>query len=320
MNRLLASAAIGILACGSPAAQNAIFDSYLSSAQKASAKGDWAAAENFLKLAEAEADGNRAKLAKLWGSQAAVAEPQFKYAATEAGRKKELAYAEETETRTKEGKLYIAHLQTLLANHYRLREMHDEAAALYKKALTTRERLNGPKAWETAQLLRDIADNKRDAGELGAAEPIYRRAIEIVAGIKGREYHLAFCLANLGELQLRQGKVDEAEALCRQALDLYEKVPGQFPLNLALCDATLGEALRKQKKVEEAAQMFATALKRIDPPPGTPARSLPILKSAAAFYRENGRTAEAKKLDDQIKEIEDKHKRAIAEASRDRQP
>src|SRR5262249_49842099 len=127
--------------------------------------------------------------------------------------------------------------------------MHDDAAALYKKALTTRERLNGPNAWETAQLLRDIADNQCDAGNLDAAEPIYRRSIEIVANMKGREYHLAFCLANLGELLLRQGKRDEAEALSRRALETYDQVKGDFPLNRALCLTTLAETRRKQKKI-----------------------------------------------------------------------
>jgi len=296
--------------------QDAVFDSYLTSADRALSKNDFAGAEKFLKLAEKEAEGDVSKLIKLWGKQAGVAERQFKYAEAEKCYKKTLAHAEETNKGTKENRLWLAHVLTITANHYRLRGMNDDAAPLYKKALAIREKVNGPKSWETAQLLRDIADNRRDAGELDAAEAIYRKAISIVNGMQGFEYHLAFCLANLGELHLRQDKLDEAEALCRQALDTYDKAKGKFPFNLALCYGTLGETLRRQKKGAEALAAFQESIKYLGDGVYM-ARVFPIIRNAAKCLREQGKEADAKKLEDKLKEFEEKHKKANAAAAKE---
>jgi tetratricopeptide (TPR) repeat protein len=309
MMRTLLLAIVVSLASAPAWAQDAVFDSYMASAAKASAKRDYAGAEKFLKLAEAEAEEDATKLAKVCGARAAVEEALFKYAEAEADRKKELAHAEETSQGTREGRLRVALLQTLLANHYRMRGMHNEAGDLYKKALATREKLNGSKAWETAQLLRDIADNHRDAGRYDAAEPIYRKAISIVTGMEGREFHLAFCLANLGELRLRQDRPEEAEALCRQALDIYEKAKGKFPFNLALCHGTLGEALRRQNKGTEAAVVFGQALKLIGDGPYSP-RLFVLVRDAAGCLRQQGEGAVAARLEAKLKEFEEKHQKA----------
>lgn len=301
--------------CVSAAAgQDSVFQSFLSSADKAVEKGDLAAAERFLALAEREADGQDSKLGMVWVKQGFVADAVFRYAEAERRFTDGLTQSEKSKD-----KHLIAHRSTLLANHFVLCEKYEKAEPLYKRALAIREKVNGPNAWETAQLLRDIATLHRDAGRLEAAEPIYRRALQALEKSPGKDYHQAYCLASLGELLVRQEKSDEAEALCRQALETYKRQRAPAQYNRALCYSTLGESLRIQKKPAEAEAAFSSSLKFLDEGNIGNARALPVLKRAAKFYRENGRTAEATKLEEKANAIDEKHRKGNA-ASGDRQP
>jgi len=313
MHRRLISVVAMLLACCSASAQNAVFDSYIKSAEKSSEKGDIAGAEKFLLLAEKEAEGDVAKLVNVWHRLALTKDRLFKYADAEAHYKKALAAVERRNKGKKEDRNWLAHSQTLYANQLRMRGRYDEAEALYKKALAIREKVNGAKAWETAQLMRDLADNHRDAGRYDAAEPIYRSAIATLDGMKGREYHLAFCLANLGESMLLQDKVDEAEALAQQGMDIYRKHKIVAQQNRAFCLATLGEAQARLKKVAEAQKTFAEGLREMEISGPASIRMVPLLKRAGKFYRDNGRIAEAAKLEESAKAIEEKHAKANAE-------
>jgi len=187
---------------------------------------------------------------------------------------------------------------------------------LYRKALIYREKAEGPKSWQVAQLLRDVADNHRDAGRLDAAEPLYRKSIGIVSKMPDRKYHLAFCLANLGENQLRRDKLDEAEALSRQALDVYDQQKAPVPFNRALCYATLGESLRRQKKLDEAGDAFKSAIKHLQNPMILPARSMHIYANAAKCRRDQGDAEEANTLDKTAKSFATKHAEANEAAAK----
>jgi tetratricopeptide (TPR) repeat protein len=289
-----------------------VFDSYIKSAEKASEKGDVAGAEKFLTLAEKEAEGDEAKLIQVWHRLALTKERLVNYADAEAHFKKALAAVEKRNKGRKEDWFWLAHSQALLANHYRMRGRFDEAEALYKKALAIREKWNGPKAWETAQLMRDLADNHRDAGRYDAAEPIYRSAISMLDRMKGREYHLAFCLANLGELMLLQDRLDEAESLAQQAMGVYRQQNMNVPHNRVFCAATLGEVQSRQRKIAEAEKTFSAGLKDLEATGPAGIRMAPFLQRAAKFYRDNGRVAEATKVENLAREINEKHAKANA--------
>jgi tetratricopeptide (TPR) repeat protein len=295
---------------GTAAAQNAVFDSYIKSAEKSSEKGDILGAEKFLLLAEKEAEGDEPKLIQVWHRLALTKDRLFNYGDAEAHYQKALSRVEKRNKGKKDDRNLLAHSQTLFANHYRMRGRYDEAEALYKKSLAIRERVNGPKAWETAQLMRDLADNHRDAGRYDAAEPIYRSAIAMLDGQKGREYHLAFCLANLGELMLLQDRLEEAGALAQQAMNIYREQNLNVPHNRVFCAATLGEVQARQKKIADAEKTFTAGLKDLESTGPAGIRVVPFLKRAAKFYRDNGRTAEAKKLEESAKSIEEKHAKA----------
>jgi hypothetical protein len=115
----------------------------------------------------------------------------------------------------------------------------------------------------------------------------------------------------LGELLLRQGKAAEAEMLCRNAADLFEGVKGPIAMNQALCCGTLGEALRQQKKPAEAGEAFDKALSHVKAGHAAGVRTLPVLTNAAKLYQEQGKSADAQKLEKQAATIRDQHKKAV---------
>jgi hypothetical protein len=290
-------------------AQEAIWRSYMDAGEKAANQGDFAAAERYFALAEKEAEGFPAsdtRRAYTWNQLASACSRLFQYGRAEQLLKKSVALAGKGKEQ-----VFAAHNETILANHYRLREKYDLAEPLYKKALAVREKVNGPDAWETAQLIRDLADLNRDAGRLDAAEALYKRSLKILEGKKDQEYHTAFCLANLGELRLRQSKAVEAEALCRQATAMYERLKSPSHLNEALCQGTLGESLRQQKKPAEAAEAFTKALSHLEAGHAVGVRTLPILVNAAKLYQEQGKTDKAQELEKQAAAIRDRHKKAV---------
>ncbi len=291
-------------------AQEAVWKSYMDAGEKSFNQGDFVGAEKFFVLAEKEADAfppDDSRRAYTWNQLAAACERLYQYGRAEQLRKKTVAL-----TASGKNQGLIAHQDTVLANHYRLREKYDIAEPLLKKALVIREKVNGPDAWETAQLIRDLADVNRELGRFDEAEALYKRALKILEAHKNREYHVAFCLANLGELRLRQGKPEEAEALCRQAAGYYEKVKGTLHLNLALCFGTIGESLHQQKKLTESADAFSKALSHAEAGHALTPRTLHILVSAAKLYREQGKTAEAQKLEEQATAIRDQHTKGNA--------
>lgn len=111
-------------------------------------------------------------------------------------------------------------------------------------------------------------------------------------------------------MYLRQGKLDEAEALCRQALAIYKqnaKWPSQF--NLALCYGTLGEAFAQQKKDRESAEAFAEALRNMEEGKSAGIRTLPLMLNAGKSLRAQGKSAEADKIEAQAADIAARHKK-----------
>lgn len=307
---LVALSLVGSAIAPAASAQESVWRSYLDSARKAADQGDHRAAERFLAMADNEASafpsGDTRRI-EAWTARAALAEGQFHYDVAEALHKRSLAFA----TRLKKDEV-IAHASAVLADHYRLRGKFDLAEPLYRKALAIRERVNGPNAWETAQLLRDLADLERDAGKFDAAEALYRRALTILEGTKGPEFQSASCLANLGELYVREGKLVEAEALSRRADAIYESLKVPLHLNRALCEGTLGEALRLRKKSAEAEEAFSAAVVHIDDGKLNTIRVADVLANAAKSARETGKIAQAGALEGRATALRESHRKANA--------
>jgi tetratricopeptide (TPR) repeat protein len=121
-----------------------------------------------------------------------------------------------------------------------------------------------------------LADSYRETSNCGAAEPLYRKAIELDATLVAAKLGLARCLIargafdeasplmleNGGALELAQayedaGNVDKAAAIYEAAIR-QERAP-EVAARLAHIRLNQGRALRDQKQYPAAAQEFAKA-------------------------------------------------------------
>ena len=163
-----------------------------------------------------------------------------------------------------------------LAEFYRSRNNPDSPAkleALYKRALTTKEQVVGATDKWVYDSLKDLARFYREQGNNEAAEPLYRKAVEIVQTVmkeapeayKGSPEMVQFLVEgqrDLGDLYKDQGNNAKAEQSYTQALTFHTATPGEQEMAVkADIQAKLADVLRKQGKNEEALKNYIEAIK-----------------------------------------------------------
>ena len=130
---------------------------------------------------------------------------------------------------------------------------YPDAASWYKKALALRP--------DDPNIMIDAAVSSRYAGEHEAAEPLYRRALEIQQRTLGPEHEaVGVSLDNLATLYRAQGKLDEAEPLALRALGILEKALGPDDPDVATTCNNLASLYQAQGKLERAGPFFLRAL------------------------------------------------------------
>ena len=108
-----------------------------------------------------------------------------------------------------------------------------EAEQLYRRALETREREEGPNHPDVAKTLNNLAVLKSAQGDYAAAQPLLERALTIRQTALGAEHALtAQSLNNLALLHAAQGNAAAAEPLYQRALSILEKTPDPQSGNL----------------------------------------------------------------------------------------
>jgi tetratricopeptide (TPR) repeat protein len=123
-----------------------------------------------------------------------------------------------------------------------------EAAARAKAEQAEHERLAAAKAEERT-------------AKTEAAEPLYRRAIEINEKALGKDHPtVARDYNNLALLLKEQGKYAEAEPLYRQAIEINERTLGKDNPELAIRYRNLALLLKKQGKYAEAEPLYRQAI------------------------------------------------------------
>jgi tetratricopeptide (TPR) repeat protein len=128
-------------------------------------------------------------------------------------------------------------------------------------ALSTRERVLGPKHPDTLTSMDNLAVVLRGQGKYEAAEEMHRRALELWEKVLGPEHPDTLAsMNNLARVLRGQGKYEAAEEMHRQALELREKVlDPEHPDTLASMN-NLAVVLRVQGKYEAAEEMHRRAL------------------------------------------------------------
>jgi len=185
-----------------------------------------------------------------------------------------------------------------LAELYRTQGRYGEAAPLFQRALSIRERLLGPKHAQVATVLNNLALVYYAQARYGEAEPLHKRALEIWEKRYGPQHpQVATSVNNLGELYRAQGKYVLAEQYSRRALAIWEKAHGPNHPNVALALNNLGMTFVKQESYFQAEPLYQRSLviaeKALGPAHPQVASTL---NNLALVYDHQGRDGEAERL------------------------
>ena len=127
----------------------------------------------------------------------------------------------------------------------------------------------------------NIASSLLDLGRFSEAETLYRQALDHSVKYRGKvSYETGSYTANLGRALIKQGKVDEAEAMLQTSVSVFEKVPtGSSPYLLGVSWSNLGQLAYERgdlKTSEERLRKAIDVLEKLG------ARSRPQLANARA--------------------------------------
>ena len=179
-------------------------------------------------------------------------------------------------------------------------DQHDypAAEAAWRQALARFESASPADPRKSVWCLNDLADTRRIAGDFTAAESLLVLAVERSAAHLPRNSAHARLLNNLGALYWDLDRLDEAERLYREALQISADDSGATRKRLAIAHLNLGVLTRDQGKTEEAEKLLLRALDlaragvRDQDPPGF----VYFLNEPARLYAGLGRWDEAIRL------------------------
>lgn len=119
----------------------------------------------------------------------------------------------------------------------------------------------GDVARHTSHLLNQHGQYLRERTDFAAAEPLYRRALQIDERLHGPEHaHITTQLGNLASLFLATDRVSEAEPLMRRALQINESSFGAEHPNVAISLNKLAHLLHRTNRLADAEPLYRRAL------------------------------------------------------------
>jgi tetratricopeptide (TPR) repeat protein len=147
----------------------------------------------------------------------------------------------------------LARVYYLRGQNFELQIRYQEAERYYRKAVELDD--------QNPLYLNDYASILRILGNYDAAEPLYRRALQIREKHLGAEHpEVAASLNNLAALLHDQGKYAAAEPLIRRALQIAEKQHSTDYSHVATGLNNLASLLQAQGKYAAAEPLFRRAL------------------------------------------------------------
>jgi tetratricopeptide (TPR) repeat protein len=156
---------------------------------------------------------------------------------------------------------YWADLLNRAGGYFHGRAAHQEAASLFREALTISEQTVGPEHRDTAAGLHNLANLLRDQGDLTSARPLCERALAICEKVLGPEHpETALSLEHLALLMKDRGELVSARPLHERALAIREKVFGPEHPHTALSLDNLAALLHVQGDFGTARSHYERAL------------------------------------------------------------
>jgi tetratricopeptide (TPR) repeat protein len=178
------------------------------------------------------------------------------------------------------------------------RAQYAQAATLYERALSIRQKILPPVHPFIAQSLNNLASLYQDQGRYAQAEPLYNEALEIRRSVLlQRHPSIAQSLNNLAGLYHDQGRYEEAETLYNEALAIDRVALGENHPDYASHLNNLALLYKARGRYEQAETLYNEALEisRKALPQGHPDIAS-SLNNLAGLYKAQGRYEEAETL------------------------
>ncbi|MBK9262584.1 MAG: CHAT domain-containing protein [Polyangiaceae bacterium] len=137
---------------------------------------------------------------------------------------------------------------------------YDAAFALAEKLVAEREAKLGKEHPRTASAIADLGTMNLVKGNVAAAEPLLKRAVELLEKAKGSEDALATALSNLASLYSTKGDPKRAIAMLQRAMGLEEKAGATRESEYASLLTKLATIYIKISKFSEAEKLLLKAV------------------------------------------------------------
>ena len=141
---------------------------------------------------------------------------------------------------------------------------YDKALPMYKQAEALLEALGQGRDYQMAALCNNMSAAYREREDFEEAEKMARKSIIIISSIQGKRRELATSLINLGEVQTRLKKFDEAEETLKTAVAIYEVEAGGVDIHYAAAMAALGALYYYRRDFDASIEAYQKTLKLIE--------------------------------------------------------
>lgn len=166
------------------------------------------------------------------------------------------------------------------------------AERLYREVLEMRIRQHGERHERVAHATQQLAFVLlRHKGDVDAAAPMYELVVELRLELHGEgNLNVATARTWLGECRRQQGRLQEAEAILRQAVAGTASVLGDNHTQTAAARTRLGECMVDLERYDEAVELFRAAnagfLAQLGPDDASTAKTARLLAEAEAVLAE----------------------------------
>lgn len=143
-----------------------------------------------------------------------------------------------------------------LAALWNTRGDYHAAIPLMQRVVTIMEQGYGEEDIRTAQAIRNLGGCLNNAGKLVAAELAHRRALEIYEPLLDKHTQVADTYSALAGTLARQGRVSEAEAYYRNALQINVDLRGADHISTIQISLSLARVFGQQGLPEEAIALY----------------------------------------------------------------
>lgn len=240
-----------------------------------------------------------------WGKQLDACEKEYKeghYENAEKLARSTIEFAEKNKLAASEIAVSYNDLSAILLRLQR----YDEAANASSQSLELYKTANDQRGVALACV--NLSNVKCMQKDYPAAEKLAREALAIREKILGPDHEeIAICLSNIGNIALRDNRLDEAKPLFDRALAIARK--NNDSKDEATIMSNIGSLLRDQKDYPKAEELFTKAIAQHEKLLGTnhPTVAEDLL-SYSKCLKKMGRDSDARAMFERAKQIHVEHK------------